>query len=205
MYKKYFLFVLSLVVIGASDLLAYPTITNSQILGLDKTTAADVNEDHELLVSGSFSVTPSTGSNAIVVGVSSPQWFAAVCSSWNGVSQSSPISNIAVSSATSASASVVVTSASGNQVVDGGEWRKSPDFGSAGTSTQTLIANANSSAAQLKNRMYSSRANGASSVTMGYTIATGAISWIMIGANINQVSAGGTATSDTMSMMGIGG
>jgi len=130
-----------------------------------------------------YRVAPDLGTNTVQVTTTGDDSWSIVGGSvsFNGVSQTTPISNVATNIGTSATPNVNVTSAAGNMVVDvvgAGD--------DVNTSTNVLRWNNDLNTDTAAGAQ--STASGASSVTMQYSLA-GSARWGMVAMNIN--AAGG--------------
>jgi hypothetical protein len=138
-------------------------------------------------------VNPPTSASAIEVEFSAPVAMGYVISSYNGVDPVTPYENTDTASGTGTTASVAITSAAGNLVVDvataagasvaegGGQTQEGSDVTDGGSYT-----------------MGASREDGASSVTMSWGLGVSDVSWAIIATSLRASGGGGGPTPDAI-------
>jgi hypothetical protein len=149
--------------------------------------AAPASGAHSVAVTATYVSGTKSASDTIVGG----------SVSFTGVDQTTPIRNVSTSFGNGTSASVAVTSASGDLVID------AIGTGTSVTSsTQTNRWKDNATGASGAGDAAQSTAAGATSVTMAYAV--GSDFWGMVGADVKAAAGGGggTAVPPTQMMMG---
>ncbi len=162
------------------------TSTTATYNGVSMTSAGRVfsNNQQDGYVEMFYLVAPSTGSNTVAITCSQSLTMIGGSVSFNGVDQSTPVSNITSAFGSASPVSLSVTSAAGNMVVDAvctGTGVTSSD------QTQRWLRNDNGTTAA--GNAAQSTADGAASVNMGYTITSDW--WGMMGMSVNASSGGG--------------
>ena len=144
-----------------------------------------------------YLLSPTVGTASIVVTASTPNLMSGGASSWFEVHQSTPFGTVAKATGSGTSASVSVTGATGDVIVDCLCKINSTE---APTSGQTLLYSVTTSNATVTSNRYnlSSQAAGAASVSMSYTWPTNSRIWAMLGAALKP---GGNSAANTFADM----
>ncbi|MCB2008525.1 MAG: DUF4347 domain-containing protein, partial [Rhodoferax sp.] len=132
-------------------------------------------------------VAPVVGSGSVTVTLGSASTVVAGATSYSGVHQSTPLGNIIKGSGNSATASVVVPASSGDLVVDIVGARQVSSFITGANQTQNFVRTQGTGASDLSG--YSTRENGAASVTMSNDLTSANQNWAAIAVQLRQVSA----------------
>lgn len=147
-------------------------------------------------IQGFYLIAPATGSNNVVTTHSSLTQVAVMCASFSGVHQTTPLGTAATNSGTGTTASVTVTSATGEMVVAG----VASDNEGGITETGTLILE---TAAVSSDTIYGiQRYSGAASVSAQWT--QGSNAWAASGVSIKPAAGGGGVTLRNLMLMGVG-
>jgi hypothetical protein len=143
-------------------------------------------------------INPPTASSDIVVTFTAPNSGPYAVTSYNGVDQTTPTSGVATNTGTGTTPTVDVASATGNLVLDAMDVANVISSAGAGQTAEFIDTAGGSE------RFGVSREAGASTVTMSWTVSSGA--WSTIGFSLNAASGGGGGGTPAfrLSLLGVG-
>lgn len=181
---------------GQTLSVTYNGVSMNSVLGIVE--ADPANGGNHGYLNMFYLAAPATGANTVLVtmvGTVSGVILLGGSVSFTGVDQVTPVSNAVSAGGVGTSASLSVSSAAGNMVIDG-----ICNGTGAPASTQTTRWSEAVNSSRWSGNGGQSSAAGAASVNMGYTITSD--HWGMIGFNINAV--GAATNNHFLSCMGAG-